>query len=541
MSFTSWAFVAFLAAVYAGYRLLPHRGQNLLLLAASYVFYGSWDVRFLFLLALSTVVYHSGGAMIARGSLTPRERASASLWTVGSAIAFVLVPWRGLEALLRGEAQRDGLAAFPTGWLVLAFACGLTLVANLLHGPVSRLEPGRRAKLCLWAAVGVNLAILALFKYTNFLLDNAGTLARALGAVDTSWHVRLALPVGISFYTFQGMTYVIDIHRKRLRPTPRLLDFALFMAFFPVILAGPIERAGRLLPQIVAPRPFRGHEAAIFLILRGLFKKAALADGAAVTANAVFGAAGPVTWIDAVAGTFFFAIQLYCDFSGYSDMALGIARLFGIELTTNFRTPYLSSSPAEFWTRWHVSLSSWFRDYVFFPLGGPYGGALRWIRNVMITFFVTGLWHGAAWNFVLWGLYHGALLTAYRLGESVRKGRAVARGPLLGAASIAGFFVLTCYGWVLFRAQSLAQIGALTRTLLLDFGNLRLTAPLPPETTLAGLPLLFVLEVTEFRLGGRRIEEALPVPVWTAAYAVMIFALLLGAGAVSSQFVYFTF
>ena len=539
MSFTSWTFVAFLAVVYAGYRLLPHRGQNLLLLVASYGFYGSWDVRFLFLLALSTAVYHSAGAMIARGALSPGERARASLWTVGAALAFVFVPWKGLEGLVRAGGPWD--QPTRTGWLVLAFACVLTLAANLLHGAVSRLDPERRRKVCLWAAVGVNLAILGLFKYTNFFLDNVAVLLRGVWGQGSAFHVDLALPVGISFYTFQGMTYVIDIHRKRLQPTPRLLDFALFLAFFPLILAGPIERAGRLLPQIVGPRPFRGYETAFFLILRGLFKKAALADGAARTANAVFGATGPVTWIDAVAGTFFFAVQLYCDFSGYSDMALGIARLFGIELTTNFRTPYLSTGPADFWTRWHVSLSSWFRDYVFFPLGGPYGTALRWIRNVMITFFVTGLWHGAAWNFVLWGLYHGLLLIAYRLGESLRKGRPAARSALAQAASIAGFFVLTCYGWVLFRSQSLAQIGALTRTLVLDFGNLDLTAPLPPESTLAGLPLLFVVEVTEYRLGGRRLDEVLPVPVWTAAYAVMIFALVLGAGAVSSQFVYFTF
>jgi D-alanyl-lipoteichoic acid acyltransferase DltB (MBOAT superfamily) len=254
----------------------------------------------------------------------------------------------------------------------------------------------------------------------------------------------------------------------------------------------------------------------------------------------VFGAAGPASWIDAIAGTFFFAIQLYCDFSGYSDMALGIGSLFGIQLTTNFRNPYFSRNVAEFWTRWHVSLSFWFRDYVFVPLGGASGGPLRWVRNVMLTFLLTGLWHGAAWTFVLWGLYHGALLCLQRLKETW-KPRAPARNPLTAGLSIAGFFVITCYGWVLFRCRDLQHVVDFTTILVRDAGNLHLTAPLPPETTLVALPLLLVLELVGFLSRGKRLDEVLPVPVWTAFYAAMVFALILGAGAVSSQFVYFTF
>jgi alginate O-acetyltransferase complex protein AlgI len=542
MSFTSWSFVVFLVLVYAGYRLLPQRGQNWLLLAASYVFYGWWDVRFLFLLILSTSIYFVTGALIHRGALTRKERVAASLWVVASAFVFVLLRWGGQGGSPSASAW-PRLAPDRTAGLVFAGAVALVIVANLLYGPATRLEEGRRRRLFLWLGVGTNLAILCVFKYTNFFAENASAVLRGLGVAAPAFHLDLALPVGISFYTFQGMTYVIDIHRKRLKPTPLFRDFALFLAFFPLVLAGPIERAARLLPQITGVRQLREGQATrgFHLILIGLFKKAAIADGVAVTANAVFGAQGPVSWIDALAGAFFFALQLYCDFSGYSDMAVGIASLFGIELTQNFRTPYFSANPADFWTRWHISLSSWFRDYVFFPLGGPYGAARRWMRNVMVTFLLTGLWHGAAWNFVLWGLYHGVLLCLYRLGESARKVQRPAKNAFRTALGIASFFVLTCYGWVLFRSQSLRQIVDITSTLLFDFGNLRLTAPLPPEATLAGLPVLACIELVEYLSGGKRSHEVLPVPVWTGLYAIIIFALVLGAGSVSSQFVYFTF
>lgn len=544
MSFTSWPFFVFLVVVYAAYRSLPHRGQNYLLLAASYVFYGWWDVRFLFLLALSSAIYYASGAMIHRGSLTRGERATVSLWVVAAACAFVLPSWDGFAWSGNGpEVQWHQLAPSRTGWLLLAAVLGLITAANLLHGTVSRLPAASRRPFLLWSAIGANLAVLGVFKYTNFVAENTVMLLRALGLEMEGFRLDVMLPVGISFFTFQGMTYVIDIHRKRLKPIDRLSEFALFLAFFPLVLAGPIERAARLLPQIAAERrPGRaGIAPSLCLILQGLFKKAAIADGVARTANAVFGAAGPVSWIDAVVGTLCFALQLYCDFSGYSDMAVGTARLFGFELTWNFRTPYFSGSPAEFWTRWHVSLSSWFRDYVFFPLGGPYGRTLRWIRNVMLTFLLTGLWHGAAWGFVLWGLYHGVLLCLYRLWESAWKWRRPAKSRLTTAFGIIAFFVLTCYGWVLFRCQSIRQIADVTSTLLFDLGNLHLTAPLPPVATLVGLPILACIDATEFLAGGRRVDEVLPEPLWTALYAAMVFALVLGAGAVSSQFVYFTF
>jgi D-alanyl-lipoteichoic acid acyltransferase DltB (MBOAT superfamily) len=255
----------------------------------------------------------------------------------------------------------------------------------------------------------------------------------------------------------------------------------------------------------------------------------------------VFAATGHVSWIDVVVGTFFFATEIYCDFSGYSDVAIGTANLFGIDLMRNFHFPYFARNPSEFWGRWHISLSSWFRDYVFFPLGGPYGGTLRWMRNVMLTFFITGLWHGAAWNYILWGLYHGGLLCLHRIKESLRRRKRRSRHLLMRMGSIVAFFGLTCYGWILFHARTLQEIGAITSILFYDFGNLHLSTTVPTPAALVGLPVFFLAEFIGFIHDGKRLDEVLAVPVWTAVYATMIFALILGVAYVPSQFIYFVF
>jgi alginate O-acetyltransferase complex protein AlgI len=267
----------------------------------------------------------------------------------------------------------------------------------------------------------------------------------------------------------------------------------------------------------------------------------AIADGVARTASAVFAPGASVTWVDVLAGTFFYAVQLYADFSGYSDMAIGVASLLGIDLTTNFRFPYLSRNAAEFWQRWHISLSTWFRDYVFFPLGGPAGGPRRWIRNVMVTFFVTGLWHGAAWTYVLWGCYHGVLLCLHRGAESLARAWNRPQGLLPRPLAVALFFPVICYGWVLFRAESLSQVASLTGVLLRLGGGAHLTASLPLPSALFGLPVFALMEWAGSRPRGRALHEALPVPAWTAAYAVMLFAIAMGSGAAALPFAYFVF
>ena len=529
MVFNSATFAVFLVLVYAVYRLLPERGRNLFLLAASYVFYGWWDTRFLFLIVVATALYYASGLVIHKDSLTPRERLVPSLWVLGAALVFVWRPWQG--ALL-GRGAR-----------VFAATAGLVALAHLAYPWLRAMPEERRRRAAFWIGVGGNLAILGFFKYYNFFVDNLAAGLRALSLHPEPLRLDLILPVGISFYTLSGMTYPLDIQRRRLVPTSKWTDFALFMSFFPVILAGPIERAARLLPQLARPRQLTAARTTngLHLILCGLFKKVAIADGVARTANAVFAPGAAVTWVDVAAGAFFYAVQLYADFSGYSDMAVGVASLFGVDLTTNFRFPYLARNPAEFWSRWHISLSTWFRDYVFFPLGGPAGGPRRWIRNVMVTFFVTGLWHGAAWTFVLWGLYHGVLLCLHRGAESLARAWNRPQGLLPRPVAVAAFFPVICYGWILFRAESLPQVASLTHTLLRFGGGLHLTASLPLPSALFGLPAFAVMEWAGSAARGRALHEALPVPVWTAVYAAMLFAIAMGSGAAALPFAYFVF
>jgi D-alanyl-lipoteichoic acid acyltransferase DltB (MBOAT superfamily) len=536
MTFTSFMFFGFLVAVFLADQVLPKAWRNPLLLAASYVFYGLWDTRFLFLLILSSVLFYSGGLIIHRGGMTARERLTASAWVIVAALVLLGLRWDAFRP--------DGAGSLlPTSaWPLLATLVFVAAV-NLVYPRFTLLQAERRKRLGALLSIGGNLGILGVFKYFNFFLDNLAYLLQGLGLEPTRWHLEIALPVGISFYTFQGMTYAVDIYRGRLEPTTRFPDFALFHSFFPLILSGPIERASRLLPQFLSERRLQVDQVrrGVGLIVLGLFKKVVIADGIAGTATAVFGATGRVSSIDACVGAVAFAVQLYCDFSGYSDVAVGTASFFGIELTTNFRHPYFSRNAAEFWSRWHISLSTWFRDYVFYPLGGPRGTTARWMRNVLVTFLVTGLWHGAAWHYVLWGLYHGVLLCGYRLWESRHPRPVVAPSAFARAWSILLFFGLTCYGWILFRSQSLSQVANLSASLWPRAGGLHLTAPIPPVSTLFGLPVLLLVELVGHLSGGKPIEKAMPMPAWTAIYALLVFGLVLGAGSVSTQFMYFDF
>jgi D-alanyl-lipoteichoic acid acyltransferase DltB (MBOAT superfamily) len=476
--------------------------------------------------------------------MAKKQRATASLWVVFSAFFFVVVQWNKIGSSFdRSKFLWSGLFSWKTGWLIFFGVCLFIFIANLIYGRLSNLELNKRRKAFLILSISGNLAILGFFKYLNFFIGNLEAVISGLGLNPASFHLHIVLPVGISFYTFQTMTYTIDIYRRRLTPTSSFNDYALYVAFFPKLLAGPIERAANLLPQILEKRRIWTDrtERGLHLILYGLFKKVVIADGVAETVRQVFGATYKISWIDAIAGTFFFAIQIYCDFSGYSDIAIGTANLFGFDFMRNFHFPYFARNPSEFWGRWHISLSSWFRDYVFFPLGGPYGSTFRWIRNVLLTFFVTGLWHGAAWNYVIWGLYHGGLLILYRIKESLRASRKRSKRPLVKMASILSFFVLTCFGWIIFRSNSLSQVKDIFATVLFGFGNFKLNAPLPTPAALMGFPVFMFIEFMGFFSHGKRLDEVLPVPIWTAAYAAMIFVLIMGLSYVSSEFIYFVF
>lgn len=326
--------------------------------------------------------------------------------------------------------------------------------------------PGRRT-LVLGVSLVANLGALAVFKYYNFFADQVVALLAVFGTTVSPRTLNVILPVGVSFYTFQSLSYTIDIYRGRLRATRDLLGFLTFHSFFPQLVAGPIERATSLLPQCLAPRTFDAVTAADGLrqMLGGLVKKVVIADRLAPIVDETFrhhaSLSAPTLWI----GAFFFSIQIYCDFSGYTDIAIGTARLFGFRLTRNFAFPYFSRDIAEFWRRWHISLSTWFRDYLYIPLGGNRGGPGRTLRAVLITFGLSGLWHGANWTFVVWGLLNGCYYLPILLAKKQRRftdtpaaGRLV---PSVGeAARIGVTFFATTIAWVFFRASTIG--GALS-------------------------------------------------------------------------------
>jgi D-alanyl-lipoteichoic acid acyltransferase DltB (MBOAT superfamily) len=310
-----------------------------------------------------------------------------------------------------------------------------------------------RRKLCLWLSIGSNLGLLGFYKYFGFFVENVAAVGAAIGWNTPDIALRVMLPAGISFYTFQSMSYTIDVYRGHAPARTRFVDVAAFVSFFPHLVAGPIMRATNLLPQFERGRRFEpaGARDATLLIVWGLFKKLVIADNVGVIANKVFALESPeffVLW----AGVFAFAIQIYADFSAYTDIARGVAKWYGFDLIRNFERPYLAAGPADFWRRWNISLSTWFRDYVYIPLGGSRRGKWREAGNILITFLVSGLWHGASWNYVLWGAYHGVLLLVARVCSSPRA--LTPPGPL----RVFGMFVFTCIGWLIFRETEIAQL-----------------------------------------------------------------------------------
>lgn len=391
MIFQSLDYLVFLVVVLAAYWVLPRRGQNLWLLAASYFFYAYVHLWFLVLIAFCTIVNY---------------------------------------ACARGITERP---EFRTAFLR--------------------------------TSILASLGLLGVFKYFHFFVDNVIQLVQAAGLEAHEPTFRILLPVGISFYTFQAVSYVIDVYRGDFEARKSLLDVALFIAFFPQLVAGPIERARHLLPQFESARRFDGRRAldGLVLIVWGFFKKLVIADNVAVIANKIFlieAAPFPLLW----AGVFAFCIQIYADFSAYTDIARGTAKFFGINLIENFRHPYLSSNPNEFWRRWHISLSTWLRDYVYISLGGNRVSRLREAGNVMVTFLASGLWHGASWNFILWGGYHGALVVLYRVLGFQQEAHDHAPA-WKRVAAVVFFFGLTNLGWLFFREGDGVQLlASLTRS-----------------------------------------------------------------------------
>lgn len=401
MLFNSPLFVVFFGCVFCLYWWLRRRQpQNTLLLLASYVFYGTWSLKFLALLWLSTAV---------------------------------------------------------------DYTCGRLLGAT---------GDQRRRRLIVALSVAVNLTFLGTFKYAGFFVQEAASLLRWLGFDAHVRTLQIVLPIGISFYTFQSLSYVVDVYRRKLQPVRNLHDYALFVAFFPQLVAGPIERATHMLPQFLKARVWNtaAFESGLQLMAWGLFKKVVIADNLAPYVNAVYGDTHLFSGKALATATVFFAFQIYADFSGYSDIARGVARTLGFDLIVNFNLPYFSRNPVEFWRRWHISLSQWFQDYLYFPLAMRYmrkGGWGNKYKAHIVSMGLIGLWHGANWTFLVFGLYWGVAIAGY-LYITERRARSRPAEPEAGAAhhlqwaydalSVAAMFLVACVGWLVFRAQSMAEV-----------------------------------------------------------------------------------
>ena len=487
MLFNSIDFAIFLPIVFLLYWFVFDgnlRSQNFLILIASYVFYGWWDWRFLFLLFLSTIVdYGIGIALYNEYNLTKRK---------------------------------------------------LLLSVSLL----------------------CNLGLLGFFKYYNFFVDSFTHAFSFFGTHVSARTLDVILPVGISFYTFQTLSYSIDVYRRKLEPTRDFVAFAAFVTFFPQLVAGPIERATNLLPQFFRNRVFdmRNASDGMRQILWGLFKKMVIADNCAIYANTIFNNSEDYSGTTLFLGALFFAFQIYGDFSGYSDIAIGTSRLFGFNLMQNFAFPYFSRNIAEFWRRWHISLSTWFRDYLYIPLGGSKGSWLIRIRNVFVIFLVSGFWHGANWTFVIWGALHAFYFLPLLLMKSNRTHMdIVAQGRIFPSwhelTSIFGTFCLTAFAWIFFRAESLSHAISFIQNMFSGFfdASSLVTSFHFVANTVGGtrLAILILFLITEWlgRENKYAIENILigrSRPVRWAFYYSIIIVMILYAG-IEQEFIYFQF
>jgi alginate O-acetyltransferase complex protein AlgI len=475
MLFNSFTFAIFLPLVIAiHWGLGKSRGfQNVVIIAASWVFYGWWDVRFLSLLILS----------------------SALDFTVG---------------LLLAEEER---------------------------------QP--RRKLLISISLVSQLGLLATFKYFNFFVDSFSELLQALGFQVYAPTLRIILPVGISFYTFQTLSYTIDVYRQQINAIRDPFTFFAFVSFFPQLVAGPIERASRMLPQFSVSRVFVARAAIEGLrqALWGMAKKVVVADNLAPHVNSIFQNYQSLDGVTLAWGGVLFSIQLYCDFSGYSDIAVGTAKLFGINLARNFRYPFFATNIADFWRRWHISLSTWFRDYLYIPLGGRHASRLISARNVMTTFCVSGLWHGADWKFVVWGFLHGAYYFVWSLVRPNRAEPTTEQKPafaptLAEVIGMAMTFALVTLAFVFFRAES---VGDAYHYLLRG-----VTHPLEPIEARSGVALAYVFPLVAVEWIQRHRDHGLDVnhlfvPVRWALYLVTALAIVEFGNFGEVQFIYFQF
>lgn len=482
MLFNSIDFAIFLPIVFALYWFVVNKKlkiQNLLIVAASYLFYGWWDWRFLSLILLSTIVDYFIGLML------------------------------------------------------------MTVIK----------QSKRRA--LLWMSIIVNLGILCFFKYYNFFLDNFIAAFSFFGAEIRANSLNIILPVGISFYTFQTLSYTIDVYKRKLNPTKDFIAFLAFVSFFPQLVAGPIERATNLLPQFFTKRTFEYTKAVDGMrqILWGLFKKVVIADNCAVFANQIFNNSSDLNGSTLVLGALFFTFQIYADFSGYSDIAIGTSRLFGFNLMRNFNFPYFSRDIAEFWRRWHISLSTWFRDYLYIPLGGSRVGVWTKVRNTFVVFIISGFWHGSNWTFIVWGALNAIYFLPLLLTNSNRNNLDnVAIGKLFPNLKeillMMSTFGLTVFAWIFFRAENIEHaINFISEILSPSLFSIPKFTGMQDALIISFLVIIFLLIEWKGRDGQYAIShlgEKWKSPLRYATYYFIIL-LILWFGGKEQQFVYFQF
>jgi alginate O-acetyltransferase complex protein AlgI len=525
MLFNSTVFAAFFAVFVAAFLCVRKHifARNLLILIASYFFYGWWDARFLILIAASTSVDYLA-AMGASGQIVRRV-------DYGKAAAYLCTTT--LVCIAAASSADLWILPAIAGFMVV-FACAAWFVCR------SEVSLQRRRWLTL--SLVCNLGILAFFKYFNFFVGSAIDSLATLGVSFNFTTLHIILPVGLSFYTFQGLSRTIDAYQGKLAPKPSIINYGAYLSFFPQLVAGPIERASHLLPQFDVVRPVTRQMvgSGALLFLWGLYLKVVVADNVAPIADSVFASPTGLDSGTTLAGVLAFTVQIYCDFCGYSNMARGMARCLGFDLMVNFNLPYFSRTPSEFWQRWHISLSSWLRDYLYIPLGGNRAGEGRTYRNLMTTMLLGGLWHGAAWTFVAWGAFHGGILILYRalgIDAFLQRHTAGLYAALVNIAAWAAMLSLVMFGWILFRARSFADVVTVTGNIF-SGGGYELSTFLTLLTYAGPLVLVEVYQ---------RIVSSVE-PLWLrpfflryAAALTVVLTLMLFSAKGGQEFIYFDF
>lgn len=428
---------------------------------------------------------------------------------------------------------------------LMLFSTTMDYTFGLVLGRVQ--NPSRR-KLILVTSIAVNLGFLFVFKYFNFFSTNLHNVLKLVG-LDLDVHLlNVVLPLGISFYTFHNISYIVDVYAGRVKATRNFIEFALYVALFPQLIAGPIARPAHLLPQTHNPRRITSDMVRTggWLILLGYFKKVVLADNMAPFTKQLFEHPSSMHGAEVVLGLYAFAFQIYGDFSGYSDIARGLSNLMGFDLALNFRRPYFATNPADFWRRWHISLSTWLRDYLYIPLGGSRDGTRKTYRNLLLTMFLGGLWHGAAWHFVAWGVFHGGLLCGHRALEPWLARLSVARQEagsfghgVWHATKVIAFFQITCFGWLLFAVQSIRDVPTVLHNMVSPF---EMHGRLIFLTIVLFAGPLLLMELAEERSGlGSPIVKSWPRLARVACYATVVAAIMLCAATQRHAFIYFQF